>query len=159
VFYSDGKLQYTVRVDEPNPLFARQLQQAIGRHRRRDPRKECCRQGRRRPDPDTHAIVGGMFERHYLSAGMAAMPVDCDGVPFDMSHVYASGNPAADMYANVMAESTGRVLATRLYETTLDGEVPEGRWSHGRSLDGRGEFRTERAEPIGDEPEFSPPES
>jgi manganese catalase len=159
VFYSDGKLQYTVRVDEPNPLFARQLQQAIGGIEGEIRVKSAVAEGIGAPTPETHAIVGGMFERHYLSAGMAAMPVDCDGVPFDMSHVYASGNLAADMYANVMAESTGRVLATRLYETTLDGEVPEGRWSHGRSLDGRGEFRTERAEPIGDEPEFSPPES
>ncbi len=30
MFYSDGKLQYPVRVDKPNPLFARALQQAIG---------------------------------------------------------------------------------------------------------------------------------
>ena len=30
MFYTDGKLQYTVRVDSPNPLFAGQLQQAIG---------------------------------------------------------------------------------------------------------------------------------
>src|SRR3712207_5798553 len=30
MFYSDGKLQYRVRVDKPDPLFARALQQAIG---------------------------------------------------------------------------------------------------------------------------------
>ncbi len=36
-------------------------------------------------------------------------------MPFNMSHIYASGNIAADMYANVAAESTGRVLAVRLY--------------------------------------------
>ncbi len=30
MFYTDGKLQYKVRVDKPNPLFARALQQAIG---------------------------------------------------------------------------------------------------------------------------------
>lgn len=30
MFYHDKKLQYTVRVDKPNPLFARMLQQAIG---------------------------------------------------------------------------------------------------------------------------------
>lgn len=30
MFYSDGKLQYPVRVDRPDPLFARALQQAIG---------------------------------------------------------------------------------------------------------------------------------
>lgn len=127
MFYSDGKLQYTVRVDAPNPLFARQLQQAIG------------------------------------------------GVEGEIrAHIYASGNLAADMYANVTAEATGRVLATRLYEmtddagmkdmlsfliardtmhqqqwlqeqqdvsyafltTTIDGDIPEGRWSSDRSWTG-----------------------
>jgi Mn-containing catalase len=37
-----------------------------------------------------------------------------------MSHIYASGNIAADMYCNVAAESTGRVLATRLYHAAHD---------------------------------------
>jgi Mn-containing catalase len=41
--------------------------------------------------------------------------------------------------------------------TTVDGDVPEGRWSRGRSLDGHGEFRTERAKPMGDEPVLSSP--
>jgi Mn-containing catalase len=40
------------------------------------------------------------------------------GVPFDCSHNYANGNMVANMYANVTAEATGRVLATRLYEVT-----------------------------------------
>jgi Mn-containing catalase len=48
------------------------------------------------------------------------MPVDSNGVPFTGNYVVASGNLAADMYANVMAESTGRVLATRLWEMTDD---------------------------------------
>ncbi|MDX5480989.1 MAG: manganese catalase family protein, partial [Hymenobacteraceae bacterium] len=30
MFYHDNKLQYKVRVDKPNPTFARMLQQAIG---------------------------------------------------------------------------------------------------------------------------------
>src|SRR5437868_767857 len=30
MFFTDGRLQYRVRVDNPNPLFARALQQAIG---------------------------------------------------------------------------------------------------------------------------------
>jgi len=64
--------------------------------------------------------VGGMDARHILSTGLAALPANADGVPFDCSHVYASGNLAADMYANVTAESTGRLLATRLYHFTDD---------------------------------------
>jgi Mn-containing catalase len=66
-----------------------------------------------------HAIEG-VIHKHLLSSGMAAMPVDSDGVPFDMSHIYASGNIAADMTANIAAESTGRVLAVRLYNQTHD---------------------------------------
>jgi Mn-containing catalase len=49
-----------------------------------------------------------------------ALPANSDGVPLDCSHVYASGNLAANMYANVTAESTGRLLATRLYHFTDD---------------------------------------
>ncbi len=66
------------------------------------------------------AVMGGMDPRHVLSAGLGAMAADSNGVPFNGSWVISSGNLAADMYANVMAESTGRVLATRLYEMTDD---------------------------------------
>src|SRR5690606_34247524 len=65
-------------------------------------------------------VLSGMAFKHILSSGLSAMPVDADGVPFDMSHIYASGNIAADMTANVTAESTGRVLAVRLYHLTRD---------------------------------------
>lgn len=71
-------------------------------------------------DPIVNAILGGMNPRHILSSGLAAMPVNANGMPFDMSHIYASGNVAADMLANVTAEATGRVLATRLYNLTED---------------------------------------
>jgi Mn-containing catalase len=65
-------------------------------------------------------LVEGMLHKHILSTGMAAQPVDSDGVPFDCSHIYASGNLAADMYCNVAAESTGRTLAVRLFNATAD---------------------------------------
>ncbi len=61
-----------------------------------------------------------MLHRHVLSTGMAAYPANSDGVPFDMSHIYASGNLAADMYCNVAAEATGRVLAVRLFNAAHD---------------------------------------
>ena len=48
------------------------------------------------------------------------MPFDSSGVPFNGSWIVSSGNLAADMYANVMAESTGRLLASRLREATDD---------------------------------------
>ena len=70
-------------------------------------------------------MLEGMLQRHILSTGMAAFPANAEGVPFDMSHIYASGNLAADMYCNVAAESTGRVLATRLFNATSDAGMKE----------------------------------
>jgi Mn-containing catalase len=76
-------------------------------------------------DPAAGAVLNGMNLKHILSSGLSAMPVDASGVPFDMSHIYASGNIAADMYANVTAESTGRALAVRLYNMTDDPGMKE----------------------------------
>ena len=70
--------------------------------------------------PIMQAVMGGMNPRHFLSGGLGAMPVDSAGVPFNGSWIVSSGNLAADMYANVTAESTGRLLATRLWEATDD---------------------------------------
>ncbi len=164
------------------------------------------------------AVLGGMNLRHILSTGLAATADDANGVPFNASHVYASGNAAADMLANVTAEATGRVLATRLYNMTedrgmkqmlsfliardtmhqqqwlaaiedmggmtdalpipnsfpqeqeqqdfsyafvscfVDGiEPPQGRWSQGPSLDGKGEFKTVPGQPLGPEPVLAEP--
>ncbi|TCP32900.1 manganese catalase family protein [Sphingomonas sp. BK235] len=269
MYYHDKRLQYPVQVTEPDPAFARMLQQAIGGV---EGEIRVCMQyffqawGNRAPTPKYRdmllhtateeighiemlatavalnldkapaslqaegaadsivgAVMGGERPRHIieglihknlLSTGLAAMPVDSDGVPFNMSHIYASGNIAADMYCNVAAESTGRVLATRLYHaardegmkkmlhfmiardtmhqeqwlavieelggaatqlpipnsfpqekedqehnydffvTSLDGSYPEGRWTSGPSIDGRGEFTVFRNEPLGGEPEL-----
>lgn len=71
-------------------------------------------------DPMIAAVMGGMTLQHFLTTAMAAMPVDSDGVPFNCSHVYASGNGAADMLANAYAESTGRMLACQLFRMTDD---------------------------------------
>jgi Mn-containing catalase len=166
MFYHDKKLQYQVRVEKPNPAYAKLLQQAIGGI---EGEIRVCLQylfqawGSRGPvkyrdmlldtgteeishiemlstavalnlegatndlkdqiageNPIVGSIMGGMDPRHILSSGLAAMAVDSNGVPFNGSWVVGSGNIAADMYANVMAESTGRVLATRLWELTDD---------------------------------------
>ena len=176
MFFFDKRLQYPVKVETPDPLFARQLQQAIGGI---EGEIRVCLQyffqawGARGPTtkyrdmlmntateeighiemlatavamnlenapatlqesaaeahPIVNAVMGGerprhmvegMLQRHILSSGMAALPANAEGVPFDCSHVYASGNLAADMYANVAAETTGRVLAVRLYNAAVD---------------------------------------
>jgi Mn-containing catalase len=171
MFYHDKKLQYKVRVEKPNPAFAKLLQQAIGGT---EGEIRVCLQylfqawGSRGPakyrdmlldtgteeishiemlctavalnlegatndlkdkiageNPIVNSIMGGMDPRHVLSSGLSAMAVDANGVPFNGSWVVGSGNIAADMYVNVMAESTGRVLATRLYELTDDAGMKE----------------------------------
>jgi Mn-containing catalase len=162
-------------------------------------------------------ILEGMLHRHLLSTGMSAYPANSDGVPFDMSHIYASGNLAADMYCNVAAEATGRVLAVRLFEATQDAgmkdmlhfliardtmhqqqwlavieelgghagalpipnsfpqseeatkhsydffdtglqgsEAPQGRWTQGQSLDGKGQFTVFKNVPMGEAPNLGP---
>jgi Mn-containing catalase len=65
-------------------------------------------------DGQVPGTFGGMQSRQVLSAGQHAIAADANGVPFNGSWMVASGNLAADMYANVKAESTGRLLATRL---------------------------------------------
>jgi Mn-containing catalase len=122
-----------VRVDTPNPLFAKMLQQAIGGVEgeirvtmkylfpawgSRGPKKYrdmllntgteeighiemlCTavalnlegakpgvEEGVAAKSPVMQAMLGGMSPRHYLSTGMAALAVNSDGVPFDMSNV------------------------------------------------------------------------
>ncbi len=171
-----------------------------------------------RANPLVAAVMGGMDPRQYLSAGLAALPSDANGVPFNASHVYASGNIAADMYSNVAAEATGRALACRLFDMTDDPGMkdmlrfliardtmhqqqwlavieelgghpgtlpipnsfpqseelqdvsyvflatgvegvapPEGRWTQGPSLDGKGTFELRVNKPLGQEPVLAPP--
>lgn len=166
MFFHDDKLQFEVRVDKPNPLFAKMLQQAIGGVEgeirvclqylfqawgARGPKKYrdmlletgteeighiemlstavalnlqnaplSMQESAANGNPMVEAVLGGMSPRHVLSTTLAAMPMDSNGVPFDCSHIYATGNIAADMYANVTAESTGRMLAVSLYNMTDD---------------------------------------
>ncbi|MET3889132.1 Mn-containing catalase [Bosea sp. OAE506] len=170
MFYTDGLLQYPVRVDKPSPTFARALQQAIGgvegeirvamqymfqAFGARGPSKyrdmllntateelghiemlatavalnlegaPLSMQEEASANMVAGSVLNGMDFRHLLSTGLGALPSDANGVPFDASHVYASGNIAADMYANVTAEASGRVLATRLYNMTDDAGMKD----------------------------------
>lgn len=166
MFYHDRKLQYRVRVEKPNPLFAKMLQQAIGgiegeirvclqylfqAWNARGPAKyrdmlletgteeishiemlatavalnlegaePALQEKMTMENPLVGAILGGMDPRHFLSSGLGAMATDSNGVPFNGSWVTGTGNLAADMRANVMAETAGRTLVTRLYELTDD---------------------------------------
>ncbi|MFT8245715.1 manganese catalase family protein [Roseomonas sp. BN140053] len=269
----DPRLQYPVTVETPDPLFARQLQQAIGGI---EGEIRVCLQyffqawGARGPNtkyrdmllhtateeighiemlatavalnlenaplslqessaaasPVVNAVMGGerpkhvvegMLQKHLLSTGLAAFPGNSDGLPFDCSHIYASGNLAADMYSNIAAESTGRLLAVRLYNAAKDPGMkdmlsfliardtmhqnqwhavveelgglqgalpipnsfdqslekqefsyayigsakdgtspPEGRWTQGPSIDGKGTFSAVQNVPLGQVPVLGP---
>ncbi|QLD87871.1 manganese catalase family protein [Natronomonas salina] len=159
MFYHEDKLQYEVEVEEPNPAFAKMLQQAIGglegemrvalqyffqaaavpdehaeyREVLRDTAAEELNhiemlatavnknlEGAEVSLDDGLDAFACQNPRQFLSAGMHAMPTDANGAPFDGSWIVATGNLASDMYANIMAESGGRLLATRLYEMTDD---------------------------------------
>ena len=263
MFYHDKKTQYKVRVEKPNPAFARMLQQAIGgiegemrvclqylfqAWNARGPAKYrdmlldtgteeishiemlatavalnlegaplSVQEDAIKQDGVVGAVLGGMNPRQFLSAGLGALAYDSEGVPFSGAYVIGSGNLMADMYSNAAAESTGRVLATRLWEitddpgmkdllsfliardtmhqqqwlavieelgghkglpipnsfpqskelqevsyafvtTNINGEgTPEGRWTHGKSLDGHSEYSVEKAFPRGEEPKLGPP--
>jgi Mn-containing catalase len=256
-------LAYTVRVDNPNPAFAKYLQQAIGGvegemrvmnqyfFQGANVRGEAAKYkdmlmntateeighiemlctavalnlegGAAETDaphnetlhPLAHIKLAGQDPRQYLSAGLGAMPADANGVPFDGSHIYASGHIVADMHANVTAEATGRLLATRLWHMTddpgmkdmlsfliardtmhqnqwlavleeIDDPYPvpstfpqseenerfsyvflehsdqaqvdrSHRFASGPSIDGKGEFTVQRAEPLGQPPVLGPP--
>jgi len=263
MFYHDKKTQFKVRVEKPNPAFARMLQQAIGgiegemrvclqylfqAWNARGPVKYrdmlldtgteeishiemlatavalnlegaplSVQESAIKQDGVVGAVLGGMNPRQFLSAGLGALAYDAEGVPFSGAYVVGSGNLMADMYTNVAAESTGRALATRLWEITddpgmkdmlsfmiardtmhqqqwlavieelggakglpipnsfpqskenqefsyafispnIDGSgTPSGRWTHGPSIDGNGEFKVLKAQPYGDEPKLAPP--
>jgi len=70
--------------------------------------------------PLVAARMGGVEPRHFLSGGLAAMPSDANGVPFNAACIDVAGNMTANMRANVAAEAIGRTLAARLRELTDD---------------------------------------
>ena len=166
MFFQEPELQYEVTVEDPDPHFAKLLQQAIGgqegemrvalqymfqawavpkQHKEyRNLLMETAAEelghiemlasavtknlrGSSKSMSDevqetaeTAEAMTAQGPRQFLSSGESAMPVDSNGVPFTGNYIVASGNLAGDLYANVMAESTGRTLATRLWEYTDD---------------------------------------
>ena len=167
MFYHDNELQYEVEVEEPDPYYAKMLQEGIGgiegemrvalqymfqafgtpksQAKYRDLLMETAMeefghvemyataitknlQGAPQSiideitgdDPLISMMMEGGQPRQALSAGLHGLATDANGVPFDGNYIIASGNLAADMYANIAAEATGRLLACRLYEMTDD---------------------------------------
>jgi Mn-containing catalase len=44
----------------------------------------------------------------------------------------------------------------KYFVTSADGAFPQGRWSEGESIDGKGQFVPTKVEPMGDEPVLGP---
>ena len=132
MFCTDGMLQYTVRVDKPDPL---NIATAVARNLEGAPTRL---QDEAAKDRAVTCILGGMNLRDYLSAGFAAPGENANGVPFNLSHVYASGN---------------------FYGCRIgDGLRPlQGRYTHGPSLDGKGEYSVHPGKPFGEEPTLAAP--
>ncbi|MER8564811.1 manganese catalase family protein [Mesorhizobium sp. M1148] len=61
-----------------------------------------------------------MNVRQILSTGLAALPENANGVSLQCFASLRRRQSCADMVANVTAEGSGRVLATRLYNMTND---------------------------------------
>jgi Mn-containing catalase len=82
-------------------------------------------------NPMVAARLGALEPRHFLSGGLAAMPSDANGVPFNAACIDVAGNLVANMHANIAAEAVGRTLACRLLAMTddsanLHSELPGG---------------------------------
>ncbi len=111
MFSHDSKLQYPVTVQTPDSRFARLLQQAIGGV---EGEIRVCLQylfqafGARGPVKYRDLLMEtGTEEISHIQILATAVALNLEGA-------------VADMYANVTAEATGRVLACRLLELTDD---------------------------------------
>jgi Mn-containing catalase len=166
------RLQYPVRVDKPDPIFAKQVQELLGgkygeftvmsqyfaqgwslRGAEGNPRLTRIKDllldtateevmhvemlatmigmlldgaspqeqaAGAAASASVAAAMGGMNPQHVIVGGLSAQYADSAGNPWSGAYVTASGNPAADMYANLNAEVHGRLQAARVRELTDD---------------------------------------
>lgn len=108
-------------------------------------------------NPAIQAMLGGQDPRHYLSSGGAAMPVSSQQQW--LAVLEELGGPKALPIPNSFPQGVEKgEFSYAFISTGVDGVAPpEGRWSQGPSIDGRGEFHLERARPLGEEPVLSSP--
>lgn len=86
-------------------------------------------------DPIVKGVLGGakvkdlieatMNPKHAVMSGGGALPADSVGYPWNGNYIVASGNLMADFYANIQAESQGRLQAVRMYEMSDDPGVKD----------------------------------
>lgn len=172
MFVRNNRLQYPVRVDQPDPIFAKQVQELLGgKYGEFTVMAQYLQQGwslrgaesnpkmtrikdllldtateeimhvemlstmigllltgaspeqqaqAANASPAVAAVMGSGNPQHVIVSGLAAQYVDSVGNPWNGSYVTASGNIAADLYANAVAEMQGRLQAARVRELTDD---------------------------------------
>ena len=130
MFYTDYKLQFPVRVEDPNPVFAKALQQAIGgiEGEIRVAMQYMFQAWGVRGDNKYREMLlnTGAEELGHIEMLATAVALNLQTAPLSFQEdIYASGNIAADMYANVTAEATGRTLAVRLFNMSNDPGMKE----------------------------------
>ena len=177
MFVRNKQLQYPVRVDKPDPLFAKQVQELLGgkygeftvmsqylaqgwglRGAEGNPRLTRIKDllldtaaeeimhvemlstmiglllSGTSPEqqlqaatasPAVAAVLGGMNPQHVIVSGLGAQYADSVGNPWNGAYVTASGNVAADLYANATAEMHGRLQAARVFELTDDPGIKD----------------------------------
>ena len=136
MFYSDGRLQYGVRVDKPNPLFARALQQAIGGVEGTD-------------DSGMKDMLSFNIARDTMHQQQRLAVIEELG-GFEGALPIPNSFPQAKEHAKF----SYTFIDPRIGK---DAEPLTGRFTTGRSLDGNGEFRVEKGEPYGTEPTLAAP--
>lgn len=175
MFVRNNRLQYPVRVDQPDPVFAKQVQELLGgKYGEFTVMVQYLQQGwslrgaegnptmmrikdllldtateeimhvemlstmigllltgaspeqqaqAANGSPAVAAVLGASNPQHVIVSGLAAQYADSLGNPWNGSYVTASGNIAADMYANAVAEMQGRLQAARVRELTDDAGI------------------------------------
>jgi Mn-containing catalase len=135
MFRHTKQLAYKVRVDKPNPIFAKALQQAIGGV---EGEIRICLQylfqlfqgwGNRGAD---------RYKDMLLNTGTE-----------EIGHI--------EMLATAVALNLEKA-PSRIQEEVADGDGVDARWTSGSSVDSKGKFGVRQAEPMGEVPKLVPAE-
>jgi Mn-containing catalase len=159
VYYHDRNLQYTVRVDTPNPLFAKMLQQAIGGV---EGEIRVMLQylfqawGARGPAKYRDMLLQtGTEEIGHIEMLATAVAMNLEGAPVEFKDE-AAKNPVV---AAVLGGMNPRHFLSTGHAATPEADTPDARWLQGRSIDGKGDFQYLRDfQPVGQEPKLGAPD-
>ena len=169
MFFSDGKLQYRVRVERPNPLFARMLQQAIGGV---EGEIRVMMQylfqawGSRGPKKYRDLLLAtGTEEVAHIEMLAKAVALNLEGLPLSLQEDGASGHRGARgpteqlPIPNSFPQTQEHQRFSYVFVDPRVGDAAplSGRFTEGTSLDGKREFSIVLAEPYGQEPQLAPP--